>query len=244
MEYLGITGTQHGGKSLLMDNLQNNGLNYNIEDKEYPFNTTSNAPGVMFDSKLDVAGKLFEKKSKNNFYTLLPSVPPSIDGVLRLIFVVRDVRVSWLLNGHFGLMDKEFETKEFIAELKRYWNFYVKYIKDNSNSLSIVFEEYQTRFKGLHTEVLEFININETTFTRCSIPANFYLSHVDCRENYNLLKYFDEDKFINEQFKIITNELYPYIEEFGYEKDFTLEEMFYNIDITVFEKHRTLARLV
>jgi hypothetical protein len=248
MEFLTICGFTHGGKSFLLDNFDNNGLTFRNFSKLYPYTKTGNSECRSLVDDLDILGLLFFRENKEDFYYMseVYNGKKLSSDEIKIIFVIRDLRTIWLLNGHFGLMDKE-NTREFYSfceETNRYFTFYKKYLADNKNALVIKIEDYFNNFNKTHDEIINFLELpkDKIIYKRSSITANPYLSHIDCRENYNFLKYFDKDEVLDEKFKLLENMYSDYFKLFDYEKHLTLKELLVNIDFSIIKGWRKIAK--
>lgn len=237
-----IAGISHGGKSFLSDSFLNNGFIFGNEDEQFPACKTGWSIGYtfnyyfirVFEKKQDIY-KTYENidyvgnRAKKGTKTFLNAEKPNLIKDSRVILLVRDPRVIWVLENHFGHKDK-LNHQQCIKYIKeeplKFFRWYKEYVVPHRDKMVIRFEDYFRYFDRIQPLVFNFIGIYPK-LKKSSEPLNKWFTTTEY-ENSNLFTKQSQNllDFISEECK-------EYIKEFNYPEKLTLEEIYEGVDLTL-----------
>lgn len=237
-ELLGVTSISHGGKSFFFDNMKDNGFTFGNEDEEWPLCKTGQSLGYTLDKRFTrifrkngngysnhITNEFGSNRNEGRIRDIADKYPDIRKwSNFRMINFIRDPRIVWILENHFGCFVDgrpnkldENELNSFIDnEVLVVFDHYQKY-KDYS--LTIKFEDYISNFFLTQSKILDYLEI-ESEIKRSSEQLTSYFTTI---EPENICFYTKHSQDFLDEISLKTKD---YLTEFGYEERLTLDRIF------------------
>ena len=235
---LAVTSISHGGKSFFFDNMKNNGFTFGNEEDIWPLSKTGQSQGYTLDGRftriflkednqyVNYLTQMFGSNRYNGKYADITHKYADIHTWpnFKMVNFIRDPRIVWILENHYGCMEdgppikqNEQELENFITnEVNKVFDHYLKF-KDYS--LTIKFEDYISNFEITHLNILSYIGL-DPHIERSSEKLTEYFTTIELNNPCFYTKHKQE--FIDE----ISYRCKHVIEEFGYEETLTMDKIF------------------